>query len=465
MQPENRPGLPAEPAGESTKPRRVEPQRLKGFRDLMPATMFVRQHVMDTLRSIFEAHGFVPLETPSLEYAATLEGKYGEDERLIYKFEDLGKRRVGLRFDLTVPLARVVAMHLNDIQLPWKRYQMSPVWRGENPQFGRYREFYQCDIDIIGTPSMLADAEILSIYGEAMSGLGFNGYRVLVNNRKVLAGLARSVGVAPEQAGSVIRAIDKLDKIGPDGVREEMVRNGIPAEQAQRALDLFLTGGEVRSFSDNLALLGEIAGPLKDDPQALKGIEELRQVFEALGSMNVERDRFRVDITLARGLDYYTGPVYEVKVDEPKIGSLAGGGRYDELLTLFSGRSLPTTGGTLGLERIIDVITELNMFPAMATRSRALVTIFDASTESVAASLKLAGEVREKGVPCEVYLNPGDKVGKQLQYADRLGIPFAMIIGPDERAAGTVAVKSLKEPPPNQQVLPREEAIKLVTQG
>src|SRR6266705_766013 len=169
--------------GTKAKQQRVEVQRLKGFRDLMPAEMFVRQHIIETLRGIFELHGFAPLETPSLEYAATLEGKYGEDERLIYKFDDHGKRQVGLRFDLTVPLARVVAMHLNDIQFPWKRYQMNPVWRGENPQYGRYREFYQCDIDIVGSPSMLADAEVLSIYSEAMDALGFRDYRVLVNNR------------------------------------------------------------------------------------------------------------------------------------------------------------------------------------------------------------------------------------------------------------------------------------------
>src|SRR5438552_5704309 len=197
------PRIPMEQKMEQKKKLSITPQRLKGFRDLLPATMFVRQYVMDTLKGICEMHGFAPLETPSLEYASTLEGKYGEDERLIYKFEDKGKRLVGLRYDLTVPLARVVAMHLNEIQFPWKRYQMGPVWRGENPQFGRYREFYQCDIDIVGSSSPLADAEILSILGEAMTKLGFIGYRVLLNNRKLLAGMARSAGVGPEQAGTI----------------------------------------------------------------------------------------------------------------------------------------------------------------------------------------------------------------------------------------------------------------------
>src|SRR5690349_10860811 len=212
------------------KQSRIEAQRLKGFRDLMPTAMFVRRYVMETLRAIFELHGFAPLETPALEYAATLEGKYGEDERLMYKFEDQGKRKVGMRFDLTVPLARVVAMHLNELQFPWKRYQMGPVWRGENPQFGRYREFYQCDIDIVGSASPLADAEVLAILGEAMTKLGFTGYRVVLNNRKLLAGIARSAGVDPEQAGTIYRAVDKLDKIGEEGVREEMVKKGVPED-------------------------------------------------------------------------------------------------------------------------------------------------------------------------------------------------------------------------------------------
>lgn len=449
---------------QTDKTSKFSPQRLKGFRDLMPTAMFVRQHVMDTLRGIFELHGFVPLETPALEYAATLEGKYGEEERLIYKFEDAGKRRVGLRYDLTVPLARVVAMHLNDLQFPWKRYQINPVWRGENPQFGRYREFYQCDIDIVGAPSMLADAEVLSIYGKAMEKLGFTGYRVVVNNRKLLSGLGRSAGVAPEETRTVFRAMDKLDKVGSDGVREEMVRNGLSEEVAGRALALFTTGGEVRSFSENLALLGELSGPLKDNPEATEGIEELRQLFEALGSIGGDLDRYRLSLTLARGLDYYTGSVYEVHVDEPKIGALGAGGRYDELMSLFSGRNLPTVGGSFGVERMVDVLLELGMVEPRSTRSLALVTVFDASSESVGSSLKLASDLRERGVPCEVYLNPGTNVGKQLGYADRLGIPFALIAGPDELSSGSVAVKSLKEPPPNQQTLPREEALRMLAE-
>jgi histidyl-tRNA synthetase len=438
---------------QKSKPTKLEPQRLKGFRDLMPGAMFVRQHVINTLRGIFEMHGFAPLETPALEYAATLEGKYGEAERLIYKFEDKGGRKVGMRYDFTVPLARVVAMHLNEIQMPWKRYQIGPVWRGENPQYGRYREFYQCDIDIVGSASMVADAEVLSIYGEAMRKLGFTGYRVLINNRKLLAGLARSAGVPSDQAGTIFRAVDKLDKLSPDAVQAEMVRNGIDDTVAGRALDLFVRGKEVRTFNDNMALLAELSGPLKDDPQATEGIRELSQILEALGSMGGDLDRFRVDIALARGLDYYTGPVYEIVVDEPKIGSLGGGGRYDELMALFSGRNLPTTGASFGMERIVDVIIELNMVTPRSTPSRALITVFDSEPQSVSSSLGLASELREKGIPCEVYLNPGDKLGKQFAYADHLGIPFAIVLGPDEISNGTATVKELKAPPPNQQTV------------
>jgi histidyl-tRNA synthetase len=453
------------PVSDENKRERIEAQRLKGFRDLMPEAMFARRYVMETLRSIFELYGFAPLETPTLEYAATLEGKYGEDERLMYKFEDLGKRRVGMRFDLTVPLARVVAMHMNELQFPWKRYQMSPVWRGENPQFGRYREFYQCDVDIVGSASPLADAEILSMLGEAMTRLGFTGYRVPINNRKLLAGMARSAGVAPEQAGTIYRAVDKMDKIGPEGVREEIVKNGVPAEVAARAVELFLMGKSVKSFGDNTALLSELAGALKGDEEATAGLEELGRIFEVLSSMNLDLDRYRLDVALARGLDYYTGTIFEIVVDEPKIGALGGGGRYDKLMSLFSGRDLPTTGMTFGVERIVDVMFELGMVTPMSTASRALVTVFDSSKESVSASLMLASELRAQDIPCDVYLNVGDKLGKQFGYADKLGIPYAVVLGPDEISAGTATVKNLKAPPPNQQTVPRSELVRILVEA
>jgi histidyl-tRNA synthetase len=332
---------------------------------------------------------------------------------------------------------------------------MSPVWRGENPQFGRYREFYQCDVDIVGSASPLADVEILSMLGEAMTKLGFTGYRAVINNRKLLAGIARSAGVRPEQAGSIYRAVDKMDKIGPEGVLEEMVKNEVPADVASRAVNLFLMGKSVKSFADNAALLSELAGPLKDDAEATAGLEELRRIFDILSGMDLDLDRYRLDLALARGLDYYTGAIFEIIVDEPKIGALGGGGRYDKLMSLFSGRDLPTTGMTFGVERIIDVMFELGMIAPMSTASRALITVFDGSNESISASVGLTSELRAKDIPCEVYLNPGDKLGKQFGYADKLGIPYAVVLGPDEIAVGSATVKSLKVPPPNQQTVAR----------
>jgi histidyl-tRNA synthetase len=260
----------------------------------------------------------------------------------------------------------------------------------------------------------------------------------------------------------VIRTIDKLDKIGPQGVREQMVRNGLTEEVAARTLDLYTTGGEIRNFSDNYALLGELAGPLKENEEAIRAIENLRLVLQALESLNVDLDRYKVDLSLARGLDYYTGMVCEVHVDEPKIGSLGGGGRYDNLMALFSGRDLPTVGVSFGVERIVDVMLELGMVENRPSPSQALVTVFDNTPESIAASLELASGLRKMGVACEVYLKPGDNMGKQVGYADRLGIPFALIVGPDERASGNVAVKSLKQPPPNQQTMTREEALRKI---
>jgi histidyl-tRNA synthetase len=425
----------------------IKPQLLKGFRDFLPAQMMLRQHIMSTLREIFEKHGFAPLDTPALEYLETLTGKYGEEERLLYRFQDAGGRDVGLRYDLTVPLARVVGLYQNGIVFPFKRYHMAPVWRAEKPQRGRYREFYQCDIDIVGTSSMLADAEILSILSEAMDTLGFTGYSILLYNRKLMAAMARFAGVPADQAGSIYRAIDKLPKIGADGVLSEMDRYGVPAAAAKRALE-FATAD---MGLDNLVLLDRLQTRLADDPAALEGVWELREIVEYLGALTPSAGRIRVDPTLARGLDYYTGPIWEINVEEPKIGSLGGGGRYDRLVGMFSGRDLPTTGSSLGLERIIDVLDSLGMVDVPASVSKIIVAPFN--REVLPQALHLLSEIRHVDIPSEIYLNPGDKLGKQLQYADRSGIPLAAIVAPDELARGEVVLKNLKTQV--QQTLPR----------
>jgi histidyl-tRNA synthetase len=425
----------------------IKPQLLKGFRDFLPAQMILRQHIMSTLREIFEKHGFAPLDTPALEYLETLTGKYGEEERLLYRFQDAGGRDVGLRYDLTVPLARVVGLYQNNIVFPFKRYHMAPVWRAEKPQRGRYREFYQCDIDIVGSSSMLADAEILSILSEAMDTLGFTGYSILLYNRKLMAAMARFAGVPADQAGSIYRAIDKLPKIGPEGVLSEMDRYGVAAGAARRALE-FATAD---TGLDNLTLLDRLQTRLADDPAGLEGVHELREIVEYLGALTPSAGRIRVDPTLARGLDYYTGPIWEINVEEPKIGSLGGGGRYDRLVGMFSGRDLPTTGSSLGLERIIDVLDSLGMVDVPASVSKIMVAPFN--REVLSQALHLLSEIRHVDIPSEIYLNPGDKLGKQLQYADRAGIPLAAIVAPDELARGEVVLKNLKTQV--QQTLPR----------
>jgi histidyl-tRNA synthetase len=428
----------------------IKPQRLKGFRDFLPAQMMLRQRVISTVRALFERHGFAPLDTPALEYLETLTGKYGDEERLLYKFQDQGERHVGLRYDLTVPLARVIGMNAGQLTFPFKRYHIAPVWRAENPQKGRYREFYQCDADIVGSSSTLADAEVVSILVEAMELFGFPGYEVLVYNRKLLTAMARYAGVPDAQAGQIYRALDKLAKIGNDGVLAEMDRYGVPAEAARRALDLATEG----RGDDNETTLARLESRLAGDAEAQAGVRELRDLITYLGALTPAAGKVRIDPTLARGLDYYTGPIWEVEVQEPKVGSLGSGGRYDKLVGMFSGRDLPTTGCSLGLERIIDVMESLGTWKSDASASQVFVAVF--SPDQLLPALSLLAELRVAGLRAESTLSPDDKLGKQLQYADRVGIPLAVIVAPDEWARGEILVKQLRTG--EQRTLPRAEA-------
>jgi histidyl-tRNA synthetase len=422
------------------------PQILSGMRDFLPQKMLLRQHVMAVLRRIFESHGFEPLDTPALEYLETLTGKLGEDEKLIYRFQDQGERWVGLRYDLTIPLARVVAMHQNDLVLPFKRYHMAPVWRADRPQRGRYREFWQCDIDSVGSRHMAADAEIIQIVGEALDELGFRDFDTMLNHRLVLSSLARYAGVPEEQAGSIHRAVDKLDKIGPDGVREEMRRSGIPTEAADAVLGLVTAEG------DNAAILAELRERFRDLPEAMRGVDDLATLLAILRESGVKEGRVKLALHLARGLDYYTGPVHETTVVEPKIGSLAGGGRYDGLVGVFSGREIPATGVAFGMERLIDVIDELTLISLRTTVTQALVTVFVGKESGVnermlGESLRAAARLRSAGLRTELYLDPRPSrgLGEQLKYADRRRIPLAVIIGPDEAAAGVAKLRRLSD--------------------
>jgi histidyl-tRNA synthetase len=406
------------------------------MRDFLPERMILRHYVIEQLRSVFERFGFEPLDTPAIEYAETLEGKFGEEgDKLLYRFEDRGGRRVALRYDLTVPLARVVAMH-GELVRPFKRYHIAPVWRAEKPQKGRYREFWQCDVDTVGAKSVLADGEAINVVFVALRRLGFERFVVKINNRKILEALALYAGVPAAEAAGIYRAIDKLEKIGPEAVQRELEGEGLRPEVAARLLDLLRECGEDEQI---LRLTRE---RLADFPLGVEGVAEIERILAYLDAAGVPREARRVDLSRVRGMDYYTGPIYETVVEEPKIGSVSGGGRYDKLVGLFSREDIPATGVSIGLERIIDVIEELGMRPAHVRRtiSEVLVTLFGA--ETLAESIRLASELRAEGVNAELYL-ADDRLGVQLRYASRKGIPFAAILGPDELARGQVVLRDL----------------------
>jgi histidyl-tRNA synthetase len=412
----------------------VEPKILKGMRDFLPAEMRRRKFVFATIERVFQRYGYEACETPTMEYAEILEGKYGEEERLLYRFMDQGERRVALKYDLTVPLARVVAMYQNELALPFKRYQMQPVFRSEKPQKGRYREFYQCDVDIVGNTSLLADAELVLVADEALSSLGFRDFTIRINHRRLLRGIAQCAGVPDERADAVAVAVDKLDKIGLDGVRAELTERGIAVDCHAKIMEVIQKKGTPQ------AMIADLRGALAGTETALTALDDLEKLFRLLAAAPIATEHYALDLTLARGLGYYTGPIFEIHVTTPKIGSIGGGGRYDGLIGMFSNQQLPACGISLGVERIIDVMTELNLFPQDMARTQVLVSLFD--EENAAYALKIAADLRAAGINTETYLSPG-KLKKQFAYADKRGIPFVVIAGPDERDKGLVTLKVL----------------------
>jgi len=406
------------------------------MRDFTPRQMLLRQRVIDILRRVFERYGFDPIDTPLLEYYEVLSGKYGEEgEKLLYRFVDHGGREVGLRYDLTVPLARYVAVHRSELTLPFKRYHIGPVFRAERPQRGRYRQFWQCDVDVVGTRSMLADAEVLSVWIDALSALRVPNAVIHVNHRQLLEALARAAGVEPALALSVYRAIDKLAKIGEDGVREELIRAGVEPKAAERVLELIRVQGHPETVFDTVRHL------LAEDAEAQRALDELAELFGYLAAYGAPEGSYILDLSLARGLDYYTGPVAEVIVREPAIGSLGGAGRYDRLIGMFLGEEIPATGASLGLERLVEVVDEYGLLPTPETVSEVLVVAVEEQQRSEI--LRVAQELRANGIDAEVYLGERVDLRRQLQYANRKGIPFAIIVGPDELAAGVVTLRNL----------------------
>jgi histidyl-tRNA synthetase len=417
---------------------KIEPRRPKGMRDFLPDEMLKREYVFNTVREVFHLYGFEPLQTPVLELHETLMGKYGEDaEQLIFRAKHVqGSEELAMRYDLTVPLARVVAQYESQLTMPFKRYQLSPVWRAERPQRGRYREFYQCDADIVGINDMSADAEVVGLVVTALRRLGFKQFSVKINNRKLLNAIGHFSGVPDAQLPDLYRSVDKFDKIGAAGVRKELEQRGISTDATARMMDLLQI-----NIGSGVERLDAIEKLLGDD---LEGVRELRALAEHLENAQVLPENFEFDFTMVRGLSYYTGPIFETVITEPNLGSVTGGGRYDGLIGLFRRDSLPTTGTSLGIERIIDLMDELKLYPngIGGTVVQALVTVFNADTR--AESTKLAAELRAAGIHTELYLQDRS-VGKQLAYADKKRIPIAAIVGGDEIAAGTVKLKRLSD--------------------
>ena len=429
----------------------IKPRVPRGMRDILPEQMLRRHYVINTVQTVFEEFGFEPLQTPAMELSEVLMGKYGPDaEKLIYQAgHSGGKENISLRYDLSVPLCRVIAMY-PQLPKPFKRYQIDPVWRAERPQKGRYRQFYQCDADTVGSESMLADAENVSLIYHVLSRLGFKQFEININDRKLITGIGQFAGVPAEQLGGLYRSIDKLDKIGLDGVREELRQNEIPEPVIAKLLTLLQIEGDAETVLDEL---GEQLG---DSEAAREGIVELTELIGYLTLLGVPEECYRVNVAMVRGLEYYTGPIYETLVEEPKIGSITGGGRYDELIGSFSKQSYPATGTSFGIERIIDVMEAFDMFPTSVgkTVTDVLVSVFD--DELMPASLKLATLLRQNGVRTEVYFRPA-RMSAQIKYADNRGIPYVAILGSDEVESGTVAIRNLATR--EQQSVAREEVV------
>ncbi len=421
-----------------------------GMRDFLPADVARRNHVVGIVREVYERYGFVPLETSAIENLAVLLGKYGEDEKLIYRILHRGEELqralasetpdadalsdLALRYDLTVPLARVVAQYANDLPRYFKRYQIQPVWRADRPGKGRFREFYQCDVDITGTESVLADAEVCAASCEVLDRLGFRDCTLAINHRQLLRGLIRAAGIATALEGTSLQAIDKLDKIGRDGVLAELEQRGIGNDAAARLLALF----DRPADESNDARLVALRESLIDD-DARAAVDRLRELLDLL-AITKAGPFARIDPTLARGLGYYTGAIFEVRVPD-LAGSIAGGGRYDELVGMFGKRKVPAVGLALGLERILVVMTDRGMYPELSTGPQVLLCWLDVALADV---LAIAQRLRAQGLRVEAYPDAA-KLGKQMQYADSPGVraPWCAIVGKDELARGEVALKHM----------------------
>jgi histidyl-tRNA synthetase len=399
----------------------IEPRTLKGFRDFLPSEVKKRQYVIDILKEVFESYGFEPLETPVLEYEDILAGKYGDEgDQLMYRFKDRGERSVAMRYDQTVPLARVVAKRQNELPTPFKRYQIQNVWRADNTQRGRYREFLQCDIDTVGINSPLADAEIIATAATSLKKLGFKNFKILINDRQVFSELVDLGKVTQGEMDFAVVAVDKLKKIGEEGVLKELVSKGVSEARAKEIFDLI---------------------------QSQEKTDMLKTIDTYLETVGLNKDAFVFDPTLARGLNYYTGIILEIEIEGYDVGSIGGGGRYDNLIGMFAGRDIPAVGFAFGFDRLVEAMDTLQLFPTELAQSstKVLVTIF--SEELKSKSLELASQLRAKGINAEIWLGEikeKNPLEKQLKYADQKNIPYVAILGPEEAKSNLATLKNMK---------------------
>lgn len=443
----------------------MKPTLPKGVRDFAPNEVEKRNFIFNTIRSVFVKYGYRPIETPVMENLSTLTGKYGEEgDQLLFKVlnngdflskvptEELQTKdskkilpkisKRGLRYDLTVPFARFVVQHRNDIAFPFKRYQIQPVWRGDRPQKGRYQEFYQCDVDVVGSPSLMYEAELVQIYDEVFAQLGVNTV-IKVSNRKILAGMAE-VAQIPHQFMDMTIAIDKLDKVGIDGVRKEMEKKEIPTTAIDTIISLL-----------QIEQLDELEKAFANSETGLKGIEELRTFYQYL-DLKPTTNEVKFDITLARGLNYYTGCIFEVVSKDVKMGSIGGGGRYDDLTSVFGMKNVSGVGVSFGAERIYDVMTELNLFPKENKESlKVLITALDDKAHLY--GFQCLNQLRAAGINSDLYPSP-TKMQKQMKYANAIQVPYVITIGENEMKTGLLSFKNMETG--KQESLKIEEIIK-----
>lgn len=415
----------------------------RGTRDCLGLEANKREQVVQKITETFLLFGFEPLETPVIELKSTLEGKYGEEGSRLTYFFSKGGEDIGLRYDHTVPLARVVAQHFNEIALPYRRYAIGPIFRAETPQKGRYRQFTQCDFDIIGVSGSVADAEVVTINYNVLKNLGFDNFEIQICDRRLLDGMAKSLGVAnKEQIFAVLRSWDKIAKASREQISEELCQAGVSQDSINRFNNL--TDRLVRVDNSEQDVLQTLCQILPDFPEVKKGIDALKMMESYLEKFGVPKNSYRVVPTLARGLDYYTGPIFETVVKEAGIGSITGGGRFDNLIETIGGPSIPGTGSSFGLERVISVMETLGISSKQESLIEVFVTVFDQNDpKSVEKSIEWVSKLRNWGFKTEMYMGDG-KLGKQFQLADKRRAPLVLVVGPEEAASHTVTLKDMK---------------------